>query len=194
VPGAVAGNLFLVKQLHAGLQRVFRHELVRVVARSPKRPDVRRVADVQLLALVDRHRELEFAHAQPVAVEQPPGIGPAERLVGPVHVNAVRADVHQVVGAVLEIDDGVLPGDEALGVGQDPVAVQSASDGAAVRVEPAHGILAHQLLVIAHDFELQRHRFRFRANGLRARPVFSVTPDCALRQPGMLPNTSQSRP
>ncbi len=118
---------------------------------------LRLVGHRQVFTLVDRHQDLEVAHVQMIAVEQTPRIAFADRLALVVHVHAVGADVDDVVNAALAVDRCVFPGDELVGVGQDPVVVQGAADGAALRPEFTHGIVADDVPMFADDFQFERH-------------------------------------
>ena len=83
------------------------------------------------VAAGDFDHDLVLAEPQTVAVEQPLRMSAADGGVGAVDVDAVAAGVDEVIGAGLEVDQGVPAGDEALLVGQHPVVVGGTTDGPA---------------------------------------------------------------
>ncbi len=111
----------------------------------------------QALALVERHPELEFAHAQPVAIEQAARIALADRCLLVIHKDAVGAGVDEVKGTCLEVDCGVFAGKEVVGIGQDPVVFQRPADGAAVLAKLTHTVTAKNVLVVTDNFQEQWH-------------------------------------
>ncbi len=112
---------------------------------------------VQALAGVDRDDDLEVTEPQTVSVEQALRIALAERFAVTVDIDAVRTQVIEVVNTTLVVDCGVLAGDVAIRVGQNPVVLQRAADRAAFLAEDVNGIVAHELAVLRDYFELQWH-------------------------------------
>ena len=78
----------------------------------------------QAFALIQGDLKFKISHAQPVAIEQAARISPAERFFLVVDVDAIAANVGQVVGAGLKINGGVLAGNELIRIRQNPVILQ----------------------------------------------------------------------
>ncbi len=145
----VACHFLFIKKRNAGLEFLFGYQALDVVGNNGHRLGWRHG---QALALIQRHPELELAHAQPVAVEQAARVALADRRLLVIDKDAVGAGVDQVKGTRLEVDCGMTAGKEVVGIGQYPVVFQRSADGTAVLAELAHTITAKNLLVVTDDF------------------------------------------
>ena len=152
--GNVAGYLVFIQQLDARLYPVFLHKLFDVIGNYC---GFRIRGHFQVLAFVDGGENFEVTEVQMVSVEQAPWLAFADRFAFIIDVNAVGADVDDVVNPAFAVDRSVLAGNEFVRIGEDPVIVQGPADSAAFRPELAHRIVADDLPVFADDFQFERH-------------------------------------
>jgi hypothetical protein len=108
-------------------------------------------------ALVDTHDDFVVAEAQPVAIGEFDRSGFGGRRLRVVDEDAVGADVLYPVGAAAELDLAVVAGNDALGIGQDPVVVGGATDAAAIDAEHATALLAELTMLVADDSQFDGH-------------------------------------
>ena len=125
------------------------------------------VGDV-LISCRDLDGDLVLTEPQFVAVEQALRMPAPDGGIGAVDVDAVATRVDEIVRAGLEVDQGMAAGDEALFVGQHPVVVGGAADGAAAGNELPQLGLTQLAFLMADDSKTQRHDDDSRAGGMGA--------------------------
>ena len=106
---------------------------------------------------VDPHTQVVVPHAQVLAVPQFMLRTDADRGGGAIDVDPIGAGVLQVIAPVAAVDAGVVAGNVALGVGQDPVIVVCAADAPAAHAEHRPGVFAQAVPLVTDDLQAQRH-------------------------------------